>query len=425
MSQPSGTLYEIRWHEICPWLILVRGLRVSLLVRVLLLAFAGVLITQWGWSVIDQLFTNNPLQLPRLTDSSLPSPAAGPALIDPAAAIRTAEQASTIETIGKHFWAGPLVRGWSWLSQPFVRLASGNVSWRRCFLLSLSGIWAIGVWSIFGGAVSRIAALYLTRGELLGPIAALRAAVLKAGASAGSPLIALLGATALSVPLILLGLLIRFDFLALFAGLAWVLVLAWGLMLAVVLLGLLFGWPLMWATVGVERTDAFDGVSRCYAYLYQRPLQWLFYIGVATVLGWMGEAVVHGFAQAAITLAEWTVSWGAGNQRVAELVHLPAEEAWEALGGLAASGAGAIGFWKWTLTAIAASFPLAYLWSATVGIYLLLRRHVDSTEMDEIALDQREPQQGLPPLETDETGVPAVQRPADSDSTEPKETDDS
>ena len=52
------------------------------------------------------------------------------------------------------------------------------------------------------------------------------------------------------------GLFLRFDFFAMIAGLLWVLPLAWSLLLAVVLIGLLLGWPLMWATVAVEHTDA-------------------------------------------------------------------------------------------------------------------------------------------------------------------------
>jgi len=71
MSQPrpysTGELTQIRWSEVCPWLILVRALRVSLMVRVLLLAFVGTLLTEWGWSTIDH-FSAEPASLIRLTD---------------------------------------------------------------------------------------------------------------------------------------------------------------------------------------------------------------------------------------------------------------------------------------------------------------------------------------------------------------------
>ena len=222
----------------------------------------------------------------------------------------------------------------------------------------------------------------------------------------------------MATPLALAGILLRLDFLALLAGLVWLLALVWGLMLAVVLVGLLLGWPLMWATIGVERTDAFDGVSRCYAYVYQRPLHLVFYLMVASVLGLLGEAAVHYFAAAGVTLTEWTVSWGSGNERAAELMSTPPADAAQALGGFAATAAGAMAFWKATLLAVAASFPLGYLWSAAVGVYLLLRRQIDSTEMDEIALDQSEPTEGLPKLTPGASGVPQVDRGG-------KETDES
>jgi hypothetical protein len=80
------------------------------------------------------------------------------------------------------------------------------------------------------------------------------------------------------------------------------------------------------------------------------------------------------------------------------------------LGGIAATAAAAMAFWNRALLAVAASFPLAFLWSAAVGIYLLLRRHIDSMEMDEIALDLTEPLEGLPRLTPDATGVPRVDR---------------
>ena len=206
-----------------------------------------------------------------------------------------------------------------------------------------------------------------------------------------------------------IGWLLLLDFTALLMGLVWIAALVWGLILAIGLLGLLLGWPLMWATVGVERTDAFDGVSRCFAYVYQRPFHLVFYLLVATVLGLFGEAVVYYLAAAGVTLTEWTVSWGAGNERAAELMVAPAAGA-EPLIGMAAASAGVIRFWQATLMAVAASFPLGYLWCASVGIYLLLRRHIDSTEMDEISLDQDEPEQGLPKLTPDESGIPQVDR---------------
>ena len=94
------------------------------------------------------------------------------------------------------------------------------------------------------------------------------------------------------------------------AGIVWPFVLLLGLMMAILLLGALVGWPLMWATVSVEGTDAFDALSRSYAYTYQRPLRLLWYVLFAGLLAIVSMFVVKLFATSAIALGDWSVDWG-------------------------------------------------------------------------------------------------------------------
>lgn len=413
---PAGALYEIRYSEICPWLILVRSLRVSLLLRVLVLALLGVVLTQLGWAVLDKVFPESAAHLEPITHQPAKEVTIGPLLVSPDASTAISELPGIQikDALPKRLAFGPLVRAWGWLTSPFLRSISQSAAWGECLVLMLSGLWAVAVWAVFGGAISRIAALHLTRGEMLGPSKALGEAVSKWAGTAGGPIITLVAATILALPLVLVGLLLRFDLLALVVGLLWIVALCWGLMLAVVLLGLLLGWPLMWATIGVERSDAFDCVSRCYAYIYQRPLHLVFYLVVASLLGMLGELAVEYFVVAGVTLTDWTTSWGAGNERIAQLT-LGSEAGGPPLSGTANTAVMLIGFWKQTLLAFAASYPLAFLWSATVGIYLLLRRHIDSTEMDEVNLSQPAPTAGIPPLSSQEGGVAQVDSVTDED----------
>ena len=97
------------------------------------------------------------------------------------------------------------------------------------------------------------------------------------------------------------------------AALIWPLVLAGGFVMTVLLFGVLLGWPLMWATISVEGTDSFDALNRTYAYVFQRPLRYFFYVIVAAVIGWLGWFVVENFAASVIWLASWAASWGAGS----------------------------------------------------------------------------------------------------------------
>ena len=84
--------------------------------------------------------------------------------------------------------------------------------------------------------------------------------------------------------------------------------------MALLLLGLLFGWPLMWATISAEGTDSFDALSRSYAYVFQRPLHYLFYALVAGVIGWLGWLLVQNFAAGVVWMGYWAAGWGSGGR---------------------------------------------------------------------------------------------------------------
>ena len=198
----------------------------------------------------------------------------------------------------------------------------------------------------------------------------------------GGPLIPLTAALGFVVLSVLIGLAARVDLLAFLAAIFWPVVLAIGLTLSVVLVGLWVGWPLMWATIGVERTDAFDATSRCYAYAFQKPIRLICYLFLAIVLGHLGGLLIHAAADLAVWMSEWAIGLGAGSERIDYLTHKG-----DPLTGHAILTAAAIRTWKSFLFQAADAFSLSYLWSAAVGVYLLLRKAVDDTELDEVALD--------------------------------------
>jgi len=114
---------------------------------------------------------------------------------------------------------------------------------------------------------------------------------------------------------------------------------------------------------------------------------------------------VQSIAYATVGVSEWTISCGLSGERTAELV----KSAQPNLSASADISRRAVLFWKGMLQSLVASYSVGYLWSASVAIYLLLRRHIDSTEMDEIVLEENDlPQKGLPDLEPDKSGVPEM-----------------
>jgi hypothetical protein len=190
----------------------------------------------------------------------------------------------------------------------------------------------------------------------------------------------------------------------------WPIAIVIGLALAIIGLGLLLGWPMMWSTVAAERTDAFDAVSRGYAFVYQRPLHLAFYVFVATVLGLLSQAAVSTivFAARDATIGAVERGMGEGNAAGQVLRDEPPPEGEQPPLFTPAAG-NLVEFWTRAFESLATAFPMAFLFPAATGIYLLQRRLIDSTELGEVALEAGAPESGLPPLVSDTaTGIPAV-----------------
>jgi hypothetical protein len=400
MSHPPATIAAVRWLALAPWLILVRATRVSIMLRVLLLAVLGVLATEAGWWAVDRIMLEPDLESPLVRLADPPLIVQPGADVDVSAGNRFAMQ---LETQG-----GPLVRGWHWASQPVLQMFRAD-TWRAWLALLLEGLWTIAVWALVGGAIARISALYLTQGEAIGPLAALRSSAVRWPSTAGAPLLALMAMCLVALPLMFAGLLAWFDIFALLEAAMWFVALIFGVAVAIVAIGLALGWPLMISTVAVERTDAFDAISRGYAYVFQRPLHALFYVIVAGLLGIAAQTALTLVVDASLDATHWAFSVGAGDERSRELLTRAIDGEGSVFRSPEDAAARMIRFWDCGLAMFAAAFPMAFLWPAAVGIYLLLRRQIDSTDIAESKFDEGEPRPGLPTLATDAaTGVPQV-----------------
>ena len=332
---------------------------------------------------------------------------------------------------------------WLFIARPFVDLFRSELTAIGFLCLLLCGIWELLVWGLIGGAITRIAALKFTRDEAPDMLGALSHAFSKISSYSLAPLLALGGAAVFGLQLVVLGWLMRLGFFTMLAGFAWPFVLMLGLLMAILLIGALVGWPLMWATVSVEGTDAFDALSRSYAYTYQRPLRLLWYVLCVTILAAVSMFVVKLFAASAISLGSWSIRWGIDEPtyhaivsprsavaQVAEPSGVPnlevAKPASEGPNPSASSESAstaaqptelsrmrwtagkAIAFWKSVLGALAAGYQAGFLWVASVGVYLLLRKDIDGAEMDEIYVED-EQEFGMAPLVNDPaTGIPEV-----------------
>ena len=197
------------------------------------------------------------------------------------------------------------------------------------------GIPMLVVWAIFGGAISRSAALEISlRREAGWP--AMLAHGLKYARSSGG---------AIAIPIVLIGL----GYLLLAAGgvallslpvVDWIgaALLSVGLLVGVAacVLALVIGVgsPMLIPAVAAEGSDAFDAIQRVLAYVTQRPLTTVIYGLIAGLSAAIGIALVYGIVGASTTwtlaaVTEWlsaadaegvTIAGDSVPQRIAQVV---------------------------------------------------------------------------------------------------------
>jgi hypothetical protein len=383
-NDPSGTVvHEVRWGDALPWWILFRAAGAAFSPTVILLAAMGAVAAWGGWSAANQLGLAG-------ADPLAGSAAAGDAALvlpDPAGGPRAAGgplQPSRTTTP----WLRGLLR---WIPRPAAEMVAlvGMPFRPGVTAVDLGGSllrlgWFVLVWSIFGTGITRHVALKLVGEETPGPLGSVLYGSRKWLAAFNSVLFVLVGIAALSVPGFLLGLAMRTEWGLAFAGAVWPLVLLGAVVLAILAVGLVAGWPLMVAAVGVERGDSFQAISTAFSYLYQRPLHYAFYALVALLAAVPALAVAGVFADATSTLAMWAAGFGMGHERTAAVL--------EGLAGGGAEagswGVKAIAFWSRGLGTLLSSFGWGYFWAIATAAYLLLRQDVDGTELDEVVIDE-------------------------------------
>lgn len=437
MADQPTKIRDVAWDEMFPWLMLLRSVRIALMARVLVLGAMGLLATILGWWLIVELFSRSSDPVIITWSHGPSSSILGESLSTNATDLASPRSVGELfESAGSGLIRAPISM-WLYLTQPFTQMFRADLKFTGFIFLLVCAAWELLVWGLFGGAITRIAALKFTRDEAPGMIAALKHAAAKLPSYSLPPMIALAGTAVFALQLVVLGFVMRIDVLAFLAALAWPFVLLLGLMMAVLLLGALAGWPLMWATVSVEGTDAFDALSRSYAYTYHRPWRLLWYVFFAGFLAVASMFVVKIFASSAILLGNWSIEWGldeptyrsvvatapqdatppqppkidvapGGGDSVAAVAPTEPPAIPSELNSVQSATRSIINFWKGLIAALVAGYQAGFLWVSAVGIYLLLRHDIDGVQMNEVYIDQAE-EYGLPPLTEDPaTGVPEV-----------------
>lgn len=322
----------------------------------------------------------------------------------------------------------PLVK---FLSPVVYFLHPAGYVWTKLYLLLII-LWTILTWSFFGGAITRMASVQVARPtERVGMGEAIRFTISRYRAFVASQLLPFAFLAGITVILLIYGF---FEILipglgdVLIAGVGFPLVLLFGLIMAVVVAGLV-GWPLMYATISTEGSDSFDAISRSYSYVYQAPWQYLWYGFLALVYGAVLVFFVGLMGSLLVYLGKFGMSLPAGmfwEEREPSYLFrfAPTSYGWRDLMLVGSQyvetqpvvlntgrvtqmyqfqpsylsklafyndvGSAMVAFWLFLLFLMVLGFGYSFFWSASSIVYLLMRRKVDDTEIDEVHLEEEE-----------------------------------
>ena len=358
----------------------------------------------------------------------------------------------------------PLIK----LLVPVAKLVSPGVSGQTRVYLFCLILWNVAVWAFFGGVITRLAAVQLANKGPLTLRQAVRFVATRYVNYVLSPLVPLGIIGAVTVGLCVYGLFSLIPFIGdlLLFGLGLPLVILGGAFMAVFLVGLV-GYPLMYPTLSVEGdgSDTFDALSRSMNYVYQAPWHYLWYWFVAVIYGAAVTFFVLFLTSLTVYVGKWAVGLPASavyTDRKPEYLFIYAPESFgwkelllqdspyavkharsESATGRPVDvyqpvspeqndrsrkefwwyntwGAGLVSFWLALLFLMMLGFSYSFFWSAATMIYFLMRRKVDEAELDEVFLEDPEPEaphappkiaDGTSPPTTPSTSLPVISPP--------------
>lgn len=280
--------------------------------------------------------------------------------------------------------------GWSLLYHPAYCI--------MFFLITLAVI------SIAGGAICRIAALQFARGEKPGLTEALRFSTKRFTSFFTAPLAPIAIMAFIGVFIFLLGLIGNIPRVGeLVVGIGMPLALGAGFLIAVILIGAVVGFNLMFPAVAYDGSDCFDAISRSFSYVYARPWQMIFYTAIAAVYGSICYLFIRVFAFLTLWLTRWFLQIGlwvdSGTGELNKLTAIwPKPEFSTLLGStkpLATNWTESVAvflvhLFVLVVVGLVVSFIISFYFSANTVIYSLMRSRVDNTAREDIYMPHEE-----------------------------------
>ena len=256
----------------------------------------------------------------------------------------------------------------------------------------------LAVISIAAGAICRIAALQFSRGEKPGLTEALRYSIKRFTSFFTAPLAPIGIIIFIGLFVFLLGLAGNIPRVGeLIVGLGIAPALFAGSLLAVIVIGAVAGFNLMFPAVAYDGSDCFDAISRSFSYVYARPWRMTFYTAIAALYGSICYTFVRFFAFLSLWLTRWLLRLGLrldnSSNEVNKLTAIwPKPEIRTLLGSsdtvttnwTESVSAFLVYLFLLVVVGLVVSFIISFYFSANTIIYSLMRKTVDKAAFEDI-----------------------------------------
>ena len=282
----------------------------------------------------------------------------------------------------------------------------------------------LAIWAWLGGAVCRIAAVQAARDEKISLREALTFGKQKFLSFYTAPLIPVGLSLFIGAFMIGGGLVGAIPWVGeILAGLFFALALLGGFLIALTIIGAVGGGAMMWPTIAIEGSDAFDAISRGYSYVFAQPWRAVFYAAITLVYGsvcylflrmlvWLLLIATHVFVSVGMypdrtvdgqVVSKLDAMWARPSfaslmpeSPALDSIHvdsadpddedavLPAGSGAEYVGGVL------IHLFVWLTVGTLYAFLISFFFSGSTLIYSLLRREVDATDLEDVYIEEAE-----------------------------------
>jgi hypothetical protein len=355
MATPVAQVVKVNWKLVFPWLALFRALGLALHVRQIFVGVIAVLLIAAGEHFIGGIPL--PQSLPGMPfDSSLVSWVLLP----------------WVDVIYPLLPPGMF-------SNSLILLNRLRPDWGDTVRILIRFVWGLVIGGLAGGILVRRAGMEFAKEESVGLLSTTRFVLKRSLDYLSAPALPLGAVAALWVSLWLMGFVVALVPGSAYGGATaghyllsavWGLVLAVGIVMAILLIAVFLGWPMMIAAVSINGGDGFDGLSRGFGFVLDRWRYYAWCVALMTVYGALSLCLVLVVLSSGEYLSISALKSGIGGWNPHGLPRVLPEFAWPFFESILVRG-----------------FAYSFFWSSMAIIYLVLRQSVDNAELHDIYVE--------------------------------------